>query len=167
MYVSSFYSYALTIFDDPLVSECVKYHHFTRIGFAESTLYQELYYEIKLPEGLIGYGYSAKGVCFLYPDSQVICAFTETVWLMRTQIGVITATWSLTIRVIHLILLYFVILTIFLITPEMYLKCLARTSFMIMYTGMMIMILKMQLIYIEYTSIISYGNMLQMVMKTT
>ena len=87
--------------------------------------------------------------------------------LMRTQIGVITATWSLTIRVIHLILLYFVILTIFLITPEMYLKCLARTSFMIMYTGMMIMILKMQLIYIEYTSIISYGNMLQMVMKTT
>lgn len=81
MYVSSFYSYALTIFDDPLVSECVKYHHFTRIGFAESTLYQELYYEIKLPEGLIGYGYSAKGVCFLYPDSQVICAFTETVWV--------------------------------------------------------------------------------------
>lgn len=76
-----FCSYARDANESLAAGKCLKYHNISPIGFAESTLYQELYYEIKVPQGLIGYGNSAKGIFFLYPDSQVICAFTETVWV--------------------------------------------------------------------------------------
>lgn len=78
-----FCSYAQDANESLASSKCLKYHNVSHIGFAESTLYQELYYEIELPQGVIWCESSAidSGVCFLYPDSQVICAFTMDVWV--------------------------------------------------------------------------------------
>lgn len=70
--------------NDSVAAEYFTYRNISGIGAAESTLYQHLYYEINIPLGIIWSGNSTIdfGVGFLYPDNQVICAYTaQLVWV--------------------------------------------------------------------------------------